>query len=78
MDILVPDRGLRHHSRDTTNPREARIWGLVAAASVLGMLFLIGAFEQGHRWQVSSSQPVVVQRAPAPLVPEPVPEPLLS
>ncbi len=71
MDILVPDSGSRHHSIKEKRPGEARLWGLVGAALVLGILFLVGAFERNDRVQVASQEPVIVQPVPAPLITNP-------
>ena len=70
MDILVSDRSPRHRTFDEAPPGEAKLWGLVAGAFVLGMLFLVGAFDRGNRLQVASGEPVPMQQAPAPLMPE--------
>ena len=70
MDILVPDSGSSRSVPDT-HPGEAKLWGLVAAVVVLGMLFLVGGFDRSDRQQLASSEPVTVQRVPATLIPEP-------
>ena len=71
MDILVPDSGSSRSPVADAHPGEAKLWGLVAAVVVLGMLFLVGAFDRSDRQQLASSEPVTVQRLPPTLVPEP-------
>jgi hypothetical protein len=63
MDILVPDRGRRIASQRGSN--EARIWGLVGAAVVLGLLLLIGTFERAERQQLAANDPGILRSAPA-------------
>jgi len=64
MDILVREKTLHHQP---AQPGEARVWGLVGAAIVLGLLLLVGGFERKEHVQVASNDPVAVRAAPAPL-----------
>jgi hypothetical protein len=74
MDILVPDSSSRRAgvpaSLGQARPYEARIWGLVAAAVVLGFLLLIGVFAKSDRQQLAANEPAKVRTAPAQILPE--------
>jgi hypothetical protein len=70
MDILIPDSGSTRSVADT-KPGEAKLWGLFGAVAVLGMLFLVGAFDRSDRQQLASSEPVAVQHLPATPATEP-------
>ena len=67
MDILVRER--TGHHEHPARPGEARTWGLVAAAVVLGMLFLVGAFDRRDRLAVVADTPVIVQKVPERVLP---------
>jgi hypothetical protein len=68
MDILVRERGGgRAHP---AGPGEARTWGSVAVAVVLGLVLMIAAFEWTDHRPARSDATVLLKHAPAPLIPE--------
>jgi hypothetical protein len=66
MDILAHDAEPRHAS-----PQEARLWGIIGAALVIGIIALVGLAWQNDRQQMTEAP--VVRIVPASSDASPIP-----